>query len=419
MKARFIILLLTTIGLSSIKAQNIYKPTGCSGSSGPNVSTAILQHSQDRYQLVSVKWSDIETSPGVFSWTVLQSKINTVKNYNKKYALAVIAGGPGSPDWLMDSLNAPYMNYLFRGTISYRLPLWWDVIVQQRLSFMISALGTQFASDTSLALVYVTQMTANGIEGHLNGISIPTLSNNGFTATNWINAVKQTAYYYAASFPAKAIAIEVHDIDGASIIPSTIINDLYNDSSLCQRVGAALWWLSGKTTYQPNLLTVLQNFPGDKYAQFIARSDQPERFKDSSITTVFTQAKQLGVRYIEPWLYEYQNNTVDSLLQDFNDWSDTHFSTFDSCTPSILSGEKLITSAYNDMLIYPNPVTTHLTLKYLGEKQEIEVINMLGEVVLEATIEGTTTILTSNLVKGTYFISFKGSAKSTLKFIKR
>ena len=274
----FTVLLLTF----QVKAQTIYKPKGCSASVGPGVSSVVLQNPQDRYQLITIKWSDIEVSPGVFTFTNLQNQINTITSYNKKYALAIVSGGTGSPPWLIDTLNAPYINYLFQGTTPARLPLWWDSIVQQRLSIMITALGNQFANDSSLALVYITQMTANGLEGHLNGIQMTTMYNNGFTPTNWINAAKQTAYYYTVSFPDKAIAFEVHDVDNSTVIPSTIINDLYNDATLCQRVGAAIWWLSGKTTYQTNLLTVIQNFQGDKYAQLIGRSNQPERLSQVS-----------------------------------------------------------------------------------------------------------------------------------------
>ena len=91
-------------------------------------------------------------------------------------------------------------------------------------------------------------MTANGIEGHFNGVSETVLINAGFTADKWVNAVKSTAVNFAMAFPDKAIAVEVHDLINDSAIPNQIITDLWNDSSLNQRVGAAIWWISGKTT---------------------------------------------------------------------------------------------------------------------------------------------------------------------------
>ena len=412
----FTVLLLTF----QVKAQTIYKPKGCSASVGPGVSSVVLQNPQDRYQLITIKWSDIEVSPGVFTFTNLQNQINTITSYNKKYALAIVSGGTGSPPWLIDTLNAPYINYLFQGTTPARLPLWWDSIVQQRLSIMITALGNQFANDSSLALVYITQMTANGLEGHLNGIQMTTMYNNGFTPTNWINAAKQTAYYYTVSFPDKAIAFEVHDVDNSTVIPSTIINDLYNDATLCQRVGAAIWWLSGKTTYQTNLLTVIQNFQGDKYAQLIGRSNQPERFQDGLIETAFFQAKQLGIRYVEPWLYEYQNNTINNTLLDFNNWADLNFTSYDTCDN--LSTGFNETNNENNVFLYPNPTTGTLTINIPNGQRfnkQIQLFNTIGNLVKEIELPQNGQIDTSELPNGVYFVRFKNNPQQILKFIKQ
>ncbi len=106
------------------QAQSVYKHRGCSASTGPNVSPVVLQRPESRYQLVGAKWSEVEPSPGVFSFSALRDKINLIKQHNKKYALAVGMGGPGSPAWLVDSLHVPFVNYSFRGTTPYKLSLW-------------------------------------------------------------------------------------------------------------------------------------------------------------------------------------------------------------------------------------------------------------------------------------------------------
>lgn len=416
MKKTLIILLFLTVITANVVAQTIYKPKGCSASIGPGVSATVLQHPQDRCHLLTLKWSDIETSPGVFTFTALQNQINMVKSYNKKYALAIASGGPGSPAWLINTLNAPYVDYLFRGTTPYKLPLWWDTIVQQRISIMVTALGNQFASDTSLALVYVTQMSANGNEGHLNGINMDTMYNHGFTPAKWINAAKQTTYYYANSFPDKAIAFEVHEVDTSAIIPSTIINDLYNDASLCKRVGAATWWLSGKTTYQTDLLTVLQNFKGDKYAQMIAKSSEPERFKDSLIATAFAQAKQLNIRYIEPWLWEYSNNTINPLLNNFNAWADSAFVNYYSCSSATEIGE-VKSNNTTKISLYPNPTNDYIYLSLNGNKSsEVEIYNLTGQRL--KSFKNENKLFIGDLSNGTYFIRTKtDDITLTAKFI--
>ena len=418
MQNKFLQLLLVVFVALTSYGQTIYKPKGCSASTGPNVSTLVLQHPQDKYHLIPMEWANIEPSPGIFNFTALQNQINTVKSNHKKYALAIVGGGLGSPAWLIDTFKVACIDYLFRGTTPYQLPLWWDSMVQQRISKMVTVLGSQFAADTSLALVYVTQMSANGIEGHLNGIDMTSMYNQGFTASNWINAAKQTSYAFANAFPEKAIAFEVHEIDNSAQIPSDILNDLYNDPALCQRVGAAIWWLSGKISYQPGLLNVLQNFRGDKYAQLIGKSSETSRFENDSIASAFAQAKQLGVRYIEAWYYEYQNNTINDLLLDFNQWADAEFVSYVPCQSS--TG---ISDQENQRInsIYPNPVTGYATIKISGFQHQtvhIQVFNVAGNLIQEEEVSASGKINTSGLKQGLYFIRLKDHPQQTMKFVK-
>lgn len=87
-------------------------------------------------------------------------------------------------------------------------------------------------------------------------------------------------------------------------------------------------WLSGKSSYQPALLDVLKAYRGDIYGQVIGRSDEPDRFQDGDYATVFTQAMELGLRYIEPWEYEIKtgpgtaNGAWDALFAQFNAYAD-------------------------------------------------------------------------------------------------
>ena len=69
----------------------------------------------------------------------------------------------------------------------------------------------------------------------------------------------------------------------------------------------------------------MRAFPGDLYAQVIGRSDQSDRFQDGDYANVFAQAKELGIRYIEPWEMELTYHTHDALLEDFNQWSSSAF----------------------------------------------------------------------------------------------
>ena len=70
-------------------SQEDYKPKGCSESTGPNVSTVVLYHPECRIQLIETKWSEIEPSPGVFTFSALKNKIN-LANAPQSHSLSFV-----------------------------------------------------------------------------------------------------------------------------------------------------------------------------------------------------------------------------------------------------------------------------------------------------------------------------------------
>lgn len=305
----------------------ISKPAGIFSSAAAG-SMKIYQNPNLHGALIRAGWDEIEPSPGVFDFSSIASEISTVKANGSSWSLAVIGGGTGSPSWLIDQLDAPYISYEFRGEAGFRLPLYWDGIVQDRIKQLAQRLAQEYNADASLKLVYVTQMSANGIEGHLQGVDMTTFKNAGYTDDRWVEAGKQAARSYAEAFTNKAIAFEVHEVNKSATVPSRIINDLWNDSTLGQRVGAGMWWISGKTDYQSALIDVLKSYPGDLYGQVIARSNDTESFEKNDYTTVFSQAMEIGLRYIEVWEYEVMygtgtaNGAWDATFAEFNTYAD-------------------------------------------------------------------------------------------------
>jgi hypothetical protein len=303
---------------------SVVKPVGTFASTPRG---GILAHPQLRGVLVRVDWRSIEPQPGQFDLRVIDEQLAPVRAAGVAWSLAVGAGGPGSPAWLMDDLGAAQFAYTFRGT-PMRLPLFWDSVVQQRLSVLAQRLGQAYGKDAGLKLVYVPQMTANGIEGHLNGVDMASLRSAGYTDDRWVEAALSVSREFATAFPDKALAFEVHEIDRSATVPQRILDGLWSDETLGRRVGAAMWWISGRTDYQTALIGVLQNWQGELYGQVIARSDQNSQFGNSDYASVFSQAKQLRMRYIEPWEYDFgvgngtANGRWDALLKDFNDWAD-------------------------------------------------------------------------------------------------
>lgn len=302
--------------------KDILKPKGLYSSSFGNESA--LDHSQVIGSLIRVKWKDIEPSKGVYNFSIIEQYLQTIKSKGKKWSLGIIAGGD-SPSWLIDELNVDYFEIVDSENNHNKIPKIWDPIVNEQLSLLAKELAINYNTDNDLMLVYVPQMTSNGIEGHFNGVSTEQLISVGFTSNRWVNAVKETATLFAKEFTNKAIAVELHEILNDSTIPTKIMNDLWDDTNLNHRVGVAMWWLSGKISYQPNLIAALEIFPGDIYAQAIGKSDQVERFDNDDYTTMFKQAKAIGIRYIELWEYEFVNNTFPEAFQDFNNYSNNNF----------------------------------------------------------------------------------------------
>ncbi len=301
---------------------DITKPKGLYTSSFGNETA--LDNDQVNGSLIRVKWSEIEPNKGIYDFSGIEQFREIIKERNLKWSLGILAGGD-SPLWLTESIGADYFEINGINNTVKRIPEIWDTRVNERLTLLAEALSDEYNEDEDLVLVYVPQMTANGIEGHFNGVTTDELLDAGLTADNWVNGVKETAMIFADAFTKKAIAVEVHNIMEDTSIPNRIMTDLWNEPSLNQRVGAAMWWISGKNIYQPNLVNALIDFPGDIYSQAIGRSDQPSRFENNDYTTIFEQAQTIGIRYMELWEYEFVNNTFPKEFESFNDYANTNF----------------------------------------------------------------------------------------------
>ncbi|PCI43193.1 MAG: hypothetical protein COB51_11855 [Moraxellaceae bacterium] len=297
----------------------IFKPVGTY--TGFIDSGFSLSHSQAIGGLVRVRWGEIEPSNDHYDWQLITDQVEKMDAFSqgKPWSLA-IAGGKEAPAWLYDEGVASYQVVTARSG-EVKLPKFWDENLQFHLADFANDLAARFGDDERLILIYLPQMTVNGVEGHFNSVDYEVLEAAGLTADVWIDAVKDAAVNFALAFPTKAIAVELHDILGSAEIPIAIMNELWNDPQLGHRVGVGMWWISGdEQAYQQDLLNALELFPGDIYGQIIGRSDQVDRFPEGYVA-VFEQAKKIGMRYIEPWNYEFLHFTQDEALQDFNEWA--------------------------------------------------------------------------------------------------
>ncbi|MGH6913864.1 MAG: beta-galactosidase [Geminicoccales bacterium] len=78
----------------------------CPGAGPPN---APLQEILDSDAIVGVllrfEWDEIETAPGVYDWSVLDTEVDRVAKAGKYYSLAFKAAKAGTPDWLFTDLG--------------------------------------------------------------------------------------------------------------------------------------------------------------------------------------------------------------------------------------------------------------------------------------------------------------------------
>ncbi len=345
---------------------NIVKPKGAFTS---KLTTKAVTNSTLKGGLVRITWAELETSPGVFDFTKIEDQLALLPN-GKKWSLGIHGGYAGvdesdpdlysgtnpdgsarlavnknfSPQWLIDQFNVETfeMEILVDHTtspfkyITAYMPKYWNTKVQERLSMMLNEVANRYKNDSKLQLVYVPQMTTNGIEGHFNGIDHNTLLNAAGIDTSatdayeqfeniWSEAALETSLSVINAFPNQAVAFEVHEILGRIEAPKMITQEFINNSIFQNRAGAALWWLTNDSNYQPELLEYLKNYTGDLYGQVIANSSQTNRIPAGTYPEVLEIAKTLCMRYVEPWNYEFDNNTYDEAMRDFNTFADESF----------------------------------------------------------------------------------------------
>jgi len=296
-------------------------PTGVF-SSDSSLTSSVTRNAQISGVLVRASWSTVEPTAGNFDFSSIDNQLSLIQSTGKQWSLGIVAG-PSSPSWLYGApYNVPPLSIDFRGSTT-QVPMFWDANLQSRVTLLAQAIASKYGSDSSLVLVYVPQMSANGIEGHFNGNTNTALTSQGFSEDLWVNAVNGAVKSFSDALPDKSIAIELHYILGSANAGKRIIKNITDNSSLSSHVGIATWWLSGKTTYQPDLLTAFQGFSGAKFGQLIDESSNASAFLNGDYKTAFTQAESLGIKYVEAWSSDVALGTWDTVFADFNAWLST------------------------------------------------------------------------------------------------
>lgn len=295
------------------------KPRGTFASAG-GTEAAVVGHAQVLGVLARAGWSEIEPTPGAYEFQRIDGQIQLAKAKGKGFSLAIL-GGPSAPAWLYE---APYrvesMDIVFRAN-PVKVPKFWDPTLQQRLAALAGAIAAKYGDDPSLKLVYLPQMSGNGVEGHFNGNPNDTLTRQGLNEDLWVDAVLQATRAMVAALPTKPIAVELHHILGSAGAGKRIMAGIESDATLLEHVGVACWWLSGKSDYQGDLLEAFKSFRGEVYGQAIDKASNASSFQSGDFSQIFVQAKALHMRYVEPWEVDFKSGLWETAITHYNAWA--------------------------------------------------------------------------------------------------
>ncbi len=90
----------------TVAAEAVTVPHGLFINGGKNgVEQTALDQPDVTGMLIQSEWASLETSPGVFDWSVIDERVQQAADSGKLVRLALHAGGDGVPSWISDMLD--------------------------------------------------------------------------------------------------------------------------------------------------------------------------------------------------------------------------------------------------------------------------------------------------------------------------
>lgn len=314
--------LLLTLLAAPLFAQGIPRPTGLFCSCPPTnavsssfLATVAAKPFVDGF-LVRIAWSDVETSPSVFDWTLLDGQLQLCQQAGKKVALAIVQG-PGTPAWL-SGLGAATLTYSFSGR-SQTIAVPWDPIYLQRWQQFVAALGARYAADTTIALVHVTHATHNGFEMQLAPAEQQTYVGAGYTDAVYAQSWDTVISAFAAAFPNHPLDMDLHPIFGSDAVAgATVTSGL---AAAPGRFGAfGGWWsVNNAQNAYPGMQALFEATAATSFTNVQNVGSwvtTPTRYGSSLATyeAAYDLALQSGIRYLEVWNADLLDPGLDPLL---------------------------------------------------------------------------------------------------------
>lgn len=262
--------------------------------------------------LVRVAWADIQPSKDVFDWSLIDSQIHLAEAYGIKISLAIV-NGKSTPPWL-ESAGVPYFQYNdLTNNTTQKIPVPWDTSYLGYYKELISALGTRYDNHPSIRLVHMTSSTTNGFEMQFmfSAADEARFKALGYTEDTLLASWKSVIDYYAASFKATALDIEVHPIFKSDLVAQKVTD--YGFSKLGNRFGVlAAWWSvkNAELTY-PGMFDLVKTYANRSFAtvQMVgtASMESRQRLSESDFIDSIRLASEVGVNYVEIWNQDLLN----------------------------------------------------------------------------------------------------------------
>ena len=268
--------------------------------------------------LVRISWDDIEISPGVYDWSLLDAQIAAAQSFDVKISLAIINGSV-APDWLA-AMGVEMFDYLFHGT-NRQLPVPWDAVYQSRWSSFIADFGARYQIEETISLVYVTNSSSNGFEMQLprSPEDIANWAAIGYTDALYADSWKFALDAFATAFPNHALSHEVHPVLGSDAVAEDVY--AYARAVHGEQIGvlAAWWMVHNAIDVYPGMFELLKDASYASHSEVqVANSftNNPERFSDEGFQGEIDLAIESGVRYMEIWNSDLLNSSLTLLMEE-------------------------------------------------------------------------------------------------------
>lgn len=343
-------LLLGFMGLSATANASVFSPPeGIFVSSGPTTAGGAHSIQKEDVQkefvagvLVRAPWSDLEPSPGVYDFSILDNELARAEEYNTLVTLAIV-NGPNAPGWLAAQgvQMIPFLD--FSDGQQKMLPLLWDAKYLNYWKNFIAALGARYNSHPRIALVHITNATGNGFEMQLPEKTevIAPWEDVGYSEDNVIDSWQQVIDAFGFAFPDKPLDFDVHPVLRSDTVAQTLVT--YANSALSDQFGVfAAWWSQDNAnTAYPEMNRLLVQAAAGTFGMVqmvCSETENPGCMGEGGMTQSVSQALQNGIRYLEVWNQDIRNSAFQSL------WTQT------ATTLNALNNKPTITSVANQTL---------------------------------------------------------------------